>query len=620
MYKTLQCFLFAFGLVYAQCIEANQSSIDEFNEAFPLSAEVQSALELIGAVIPAKDNNLKQFKNRYASKLELRAFACAQFLSKEEVDPKKIEAITIKRNECLKAQDEQILQFIGMSLVGFRSMQPSLRPLLKLGAPIFIPNKASLRIFTGIAASKSGVAVLTSGNEFASFEIPSGKEIANLPRMPNASLSTAVLSPNGRITVIRNGNLSFIDNETGQELWQAKKFGDFYAWFPEMQAALVSRTINGDSKLWLLDFKTGEIVPYSIPYKGQSWALQISESPSCFLIGSPRGDFSLVENNRTSAGVVGKIVQDYKLAKNSVISGSPILMQNGKSILFRSFLGPENDFFTLFNLNSGEEKLFDTNSFLSKNGYAKLDDETLLVYSPSDNNNSWQPWAFNIKNSELSAVNNDDVKSYILSGIEGRVGFMSRDHDGMWIGGEVRVGKPLSLSSVVAARKVERDLTTLENEAYYKNDKAGSFLGFESQIAEKRAQIIGSIPSNAQTQAIGVIQGKNDGTYRTVNVTVRKTRKPLVLMLNSYSALRWNLIKESGANLVAVIVTSYEGTKILGAGDTKTILRKGNYANWAYEHNSPEYTVLNNDAVLWTGKPISKFQGKYEGDSFSVGD
>ncbi len=626
MSRTILCFLFATGLIYAHSLKAQQSSIEEFNKTFPPSAEVASALERVDAIIPAEDNYLKLFKNRYESKLEIRVLTCVKFVSKEEIDPKKIAALTVLRNNCLEEQDEQLLQLIGISLVSFRSMQPPLRPMVKLGSPSFIPNSEGMQVFTGIAASKSGVAVLRyTRGEYVSYEIPSGKQIAHLPVMPNASDHTAVLSPNGRMIVIRNGGLlSFVDNETGQVLWGARKFGDFYAWFPEMQAALVNRTINGESKLWLLDFKTGEIAPYSIPYNGQTWALQISESPSRFLIGSrSHEDFSLVENIRISTGVVGKIVKDYKLVNSRITYDNPILMENGKSIFFRSFLEPKNDFFTLFNLNSGKEKQFDTGGFLNKNNYAKLSEEALLVTSHDgigySTNNLPNPWVFNLNNLTLSPIEADEFWG-IVSPLDGRKGFMRRVHKGMWIGDEVKIGKPLSLESVLVTDRVKKELTELEKKADYKNDKQGSLAGFETQIAEKRAGLIGNIPSNAQVQAIGVYQGKHDGTNRIVNVTVKKTRNPIVLMLSSYESLSWNLAIEPSAKLIAVIVTSYEGSKITGAGNTKVIVRRGNYANWAFEKNTPEYTTLNNDAFLWAGRPISKFQGEYEGDTFSVGD
>jgi hypothetical protein len=618
MYKAIiVCSLLTGVLNYAHSAEAQLSSLKEFNAAYPPSAEVSSALEKIDSIIPAQNNALKLFKNRYASKLEHRALACSQFVFKDEVDQKNIEAQSIKRNDCLKVQDEQLLQLIGVSLVGFRSTQPPLRPLVRLGSPYFIPHPDGMHSITGKAASKSNVAVLNYGSsygpgEYISYEIPSGNKIANLSAMQTDSFRDVALSPNGRITAFRKNGLSFIDNETGQELWQAR-FGDFYGWFPEMQMALVNRTINGDSKLWLIDFKTGEIVPYSVAYNGQRWALPISESPSRFLIGS-YGGFSLIENIRTAAGVIGKVVKDYKLVNSSISENSPILMQNGKSIFFNSNLGSGNFFFTLFNLKSSEEKLFDTGNFLIKNDYAKLSEETVLVGSNSGTNFAYQAYAFDIKNSTLSCINNDNVRSSIISGIQARVGFMNREHRGMLIGDELILEPPVSLTSIVTTDKLQRELYALEEDAGQQRNNPF----YKTNIAEKKAQLIGKIPANAKVQAIGIYQAKLDGLYRRVNVTIKRTDKPLVLMLNSGSPSHWNLIKEPGANLAAVIVTCVSDSKVIGAGSTKTIMMR--IGNYAYKQDSPEYINLNNDAISWTGKPISKFQGAYDTTSFSVGD
>ena len=102
-----------------------------------------------------------------------------------------------------------------------------------------------------------------------------------------------------------------------------------------------------------------------------------------------------------------------------------------------------------------------------------------------------------------------------------------------------------------------------------------------------------------------------------ISVIVKKSDKPLVLMLSAYEPVRWNLIKEPGANLVAVIATGYNLPEVTGAGATKTMIKRGSYA---YKQNGPEYTTLNNDAIMWTGKPISKFQGTYGGTAFVVGN
>ena len=143
-----------------------------------------------------------------------------------------------------------------------------------------------------------------------------------------------------------------------------------------------------------------------------------------------------------------------------------------------------------------------------------------------------------------------------------------------------------------------------------------AFAAKRQEFAALAVQQIGNIPSNAKVEAIGVYETK-DRSPVGVNVIIKRSDRPVVLMLSSYEPVRWNLIKETGANLAAVIVTGYNLSTVTGAGTTKTLIKKGNYA---YRQDSPEYQAISRDALLWTGKSISKFQGAYGGTNFVVGN
>lgn len=636
MYKTIQCFLFVCGLIYACNAQAYKSSVEVFNENFPLDGEIKAALEQVNSIIPAESNSLKLFKASFASQLELRVFACYPFLSKEETDPQKIAALDVKLKNCLQEKDEKLLQFIGMSLVGYRLMQEPLRPLVGLGLPSFFPNPEGMNLVRGVAASKSNVAVLRfTNNESISIEMPSGKKITSLPKYPNGPHYDTLLSSNGRVATVAYDGLNFIDNETGQELWRAKEISNIYAWLPEIQAALVQGKVNGAYKLLILDFKTNKVEPYELlnsdPYWG--WALNISESPSRLLIGKYDG-FSQIENVRSSTGVKGKVIKEYKLVKGTIHLNPPLLMQGGKSIFFRSVSRPNNVFLTLFNLNSGEEKQFETDKFLNDMNYAKLGKDEILVTSYRYTNHFPILWAFNVNKLTLSPVRLNNFEGLVTmlseqrwmasrnsgSMLNGRSGFMYLDDKNMWIGDNVEIGKPVSLASVLAERRQEIELTALE-------DKYGNTGIFETKVAEKRAQVIGKIPVNAKVRAIGIFQAKGmtNGLSKTVNVTVKKTKEPIVLLLSSYDYVRWNLVKEKGSNLVAVIATTYRSTsEVVGVDDTKTIIRTG--VNCAFENSHTfekgglGYIVLEREAKLWTGRAIEDFQGARDASSFTVGN
>lgn len=683
MNKLFGACLFVILIAIGWQLDIQLSVAEKINKAFPPRAEVRIQLETMESLVPSDDPSLKLFKRNYESKLTLRALTCTQGHSINRFDSiKSIKKLAIDA-DCLKEQDDQLQEIIGLKLVGFRLAQPPLRPLVKLGPPTAIHGADSVEIYSGKSASKAGVTVLRgTRSEFISVEIPSGKKIASLPTMPEASQTNYSISPNGRIFAIpvNNKDLRFIDNETGQELWLARDINQIYVWLPEMQAALVrdNKSDNGNGGVLLIDFKIGTVKPYSIPLKNQSWALHFSDSPSRLLIGSYK-EFSLIENIRSSGGVDSTIVKDYKIKSpsGSVSSLTPTLMFDGEAIVFVT--GRD---FMLFNLETRDEKIWESGEIIGNN-YAKLSEDSLLVDAyglPSTGGT--KPFVFNIKDSTLSPVETVEGNQGIIYELNGRTGFMRRSYQKVWIGDELQTGKSESLDSMIAGRKLEKQLLALEQEERIAKAREDAIKAAEDisrmqrqmsangttstnlaqlkesllRQAEQRGyaspapaapvtkaaemapstnmygaaanearrqailnttnRMIGNIPSNARVEAVGVYETK-DRSPAGISVIVKKSDKPIVLMLSAYEPVRWNLIKESGANLAAVIATGYNLPQVTGAGATKTLIKRGNYA---YQQSGSGYAALNNDAMMWTGKPISKFQGAYGGTVFVVGN
>lgn len=692
MYKLIVACLLVCGFIWGWLADAQLSPSEKITKAFPPVAEVRISLENLETLITANDSSLKSFKENYESRLTLRALTCSQNNSISRFDSlDKVKKLDIDR-ECLKAQDEQLLQLIGVKLISLRLVAPPLRPLVKLGAPSELNRVDGIGVNKVVSAAKAGVAVLRgSRNEFISVEIPSGKKISSLPTMPEASQTNFSLSPNGRILAIpvNNRDLRFLDIETGQDLWLAKDITQFDAWLPEVQSALMRKYKSGKNELMLIDFKTGEINSYlNAPDGFQSWALPISELPSRVLIGF-NSELLLVENTRSAEGVESSVVKNFKIQSREGINPATLtLMLNKSAIAFST--GAQN--FMLINLETGEEKLFETKEFLLSRHTAKLSEETLLVdfYNHSEGRSNYQPWALNVKDSTLSPIEITEANTGEIYPLNGRIGFMRKDGQKLWIADELQVGKPESLSNVITGRKLEMQLSALENgekmakartaaiSAAEEISRVQQKLGMSSQkninlaeLSEKILQdqlkqieqnrnsvsspatdavptnvaiaspaskdyslaandarkleiskaiyrMLGAIPTNAKIEAIGVYETLNRSP-NGIDVYVKKSDKPTVLILSGSLPIRWNLSKEPGANLAAVIATGTQMSQVFGAGDTKVMLTKGN-KYYPYERNSPAYTTLNDEVVMWTGRPIDRFQGSYSGSLFIVGN
>ncbi|MCY1561985.1 hypothetical protein D9M68_993130 [compost metagenome] len=89
-----------------------------------------------------------------------------------------------------------------------------------------------------------------------------------------------------------------------------------------------------------------------------------------------------------------------------------------------------------------------------------------------------------------------------------------------------------------------------------------------------------------------------------------------MLVLTSYEPVKWKLVRESGAPLLAVLVSGYHKSDVSGAGAAR-VLDLGR--SYAYTRESREYNELNRGVLRRAGKSIDLFQGRYEGSSFEVG-
>jgi hypothetical protein len=130
------------------------------------------------------------------------------------------------------------------------------------------------------------------------------------------------------------------------------------------------------------------------------------------------------------------------------------------------------------------------------------------------------------------------------------------------------------------------------------------------------------LPANARVEAVGVYQGKaarsanGERAMGQIDVVVKRSAQPLVLVLSSYEPVAWNLKPEPGAQPLAVLLSGYHASQVNNAGNAR-VLRTG--SSFAYRIESNEYVRLKRDVQGWTGKPIAMFQGAYEGAAFTVG-
>jgi hypothetical protein len=127
-----------------------------------------------------------------------------------------------------------------------------------------------------------------------------------------------------------------------------------------------------------------------------------------------------------------------------------------------------------------------------------------------------------------------------------------------------------------------------------------------------------AITKNSQIEGVGVYESSRGNTNShqagVINITVKKTKKPITLVLCSYEPIIWKISKEPGAIITTILVSGYYEQKVFGVDS----VRATNIGSaFAYDNN--KNNALNEAVFRATGRPIDIFQGKYTGTDFTVG-
>ncbi|WP_227817275.1 hypothetical protein [Nitrogeniibacter aestuarii] len=578
---------------------------------------------------------LQVLEDRIGAQIELRSLTCTQSFSISRLETvENISALPI-RQECLAEQDEILAAIIGTFRLGNLLKQPPLRPLASLDGAPGIPKIGGVSPSKFVAASAANVLLVEGSHfdQFMSVEVPSGRTIATLPRIQWAGHRKFV-SPNGRLVAMNIGanGVTFLDMESGDKLWDTRKIARFYAWLPDISAALVHSAESG--ALALLDLETGRLEDYSIGLKEITWVTPASQNGGVWL-GTQR-DFIRVEHTRAPDGIRPVVTKEFRLSKRAgVTSDAPTLMNHGKSLFFIS----GRDFGSL-NLENGLDTAWNVADFLA-NRYAKLSETTLLVESTKLSGVGTDAWVLDIEKRTLAPV---DASTYaggtrgLLVGMEGRTGWIRRGSS-THFGSTVTTGTPKPLDELQRAFNLERQIAKLEMMEQREKvaaerarllSEAGALVrsgnsGSASSSSTDSAAPKAGLPSSAKVEAVGVYQGartsgptSTDGRKMgTVDVHVRQGSKPLILVLSSYEPVHWRISRVPGARLDGVLLSGYHQSQVTGAGSAR-VLNIGR--SYAYKRGSSKYTALDREVRSWTGgQGIQVFQGRYDGGVYMVG-
>jgi hypothetical protein len=105
-------------------------------------------------------------------------------------------------------------------------------------------------------------------------------------------------------------------------------------------------------------------------------------------------------------------------------------------------------------------------------------------------------------------------------------------------------------------------------------------------------------------------------SHEPVNVLVRPSPRPVVLVLSSHQSVRWQIAVAPQAALSAVLLSGYGNSTVAGA-DRALVTSIGGF--YAFKRGSAEFKHLESEVRRCTGRNIGRFQSAYAADHFEVG-
>lgn len=595
----------------AGCELAAFSPESKINEAIPLASEITLAKNDLLATAPSDQrDNLEQ---EFSARLRLRALTCSKgyspswFASTEQILQK------LPGRICFNEADADIAKWIGLRRTGIVLAMPPLKPIPATPAKYLIGDGY---IQSAVFAEHAGVALFVTQKSLQVIDMESGKPLFEAPR-PAGQAGT--LSPNGRLfTSGTDGRIRIHSADTGTVLVElARSRGHLLHWL-DNRAALYHT--SDSNKAMLLDFANGKEVPVPEIDQSQSKVVRAADGENQFLVGSYR-TVSKIELVKKDQDLTIKLVEE-KPVTGGWTPNTASLSTDGK------YLFSANKDLMIISTNGldYEKVLFEPFGLQSVMPTADADKILVTGYMRSGSGSGPRSFLYSIGSRILTPVDRTRLVSermlYVPSLKRQAVIFESK----VALLDELPLGDPISLDNFIAAATEEANQRKLE-EFTRMQQQTGAPFPPGAAISNSSYRPLGAAPladlaKDAQVEAIGVYQSahasRRSGESRTgqVEVRIRRSSKPVVLVLSSYEPVRWNLVSEPGAKVSAVLLSGYHPSQVVGAG-TARVITLGKY--YGYQTGTTQYKTLENDVAMLTGKRINLFQGRYDGSSFSVG-
>lgn len=600
--------LFAFAL--SACDFPALTSEEKINEAIPITSEMALARdELFASASPAER---KLMVSEYANKLKLRALTCSNgyspsiFTSAEDIQKK------LPNRTCFNEKDAEITKWIGLRHVGVLLSQPPLRDIPSEPSKFIIGDSG---IQSAVFARKAGIVLINTHKKIQIIDLKSAKPIFEEQTSLRGSVS---LSSNGRVFVSNErGLISLRNAETGAVLVNMEKLSEQGLQWLDQTSAYYFSTVSG--KTTVMDFKSGKEVV--MPVTSQVKALQIADDQ--FVVGA-YNNLSKIEVRRDQDELTIKLLEE-----------KPMNMH-----WFQASFGTTSDGSNVFGMNLD---LFITSTSTWKQDHVALspfsvqsivpsfDPDKIIITGRSPGaRGSRQSYLYSISKRDLAVIDRSSLIAERLIYIPSLNKNAAINESRIVILDELPLGGKITLDQFMATVTEEENQRKLE--AFERNQQALGMTSLPAASAvtvptqlpnqKKPSGVLSALVQDSRIEALGVYQAgrsskqPSESRMGSIDVQVRRSTKPIALVLASYEPVRWNLMPEPGAKIVAVLISGYHESQVTGAGSAR-VVKAGN--TFSYKSGTPEYAIFERDISAITGKRIDLFQGAYSASSFSVG-
>jgi hypothetical protein len=576
------------------------------NAAYPLAEPLRHNVELLrqaGAGEPGKD-----FAARLEARLKLRALNCAQDYSPSLFATAASIRKDLGRTSCFAEADAELTRWTGLLRAGIALALPPLKPVGKAPPATIVADG----FISGAAFASAAPFVLLDVGPGQTLQVLDTETSKPVFREPAASAKIGQLSPNGRLFTVGDGERTRIrDTETGTVLVELPSVRSYTFHWLDARTAIFVRNAGGE-KPFLIDFTSGAEVPVPWLSGGIQRASAVPGTPDQYVVLDGR---SLTKVALQRGGVQPEVSLVAERAAPGVYWA---LNTSGLTADGTRFFGAHGGALRLVNLATLDLESVPFEPFTLQLALPTPDADKVLVTGYLQGGGGEGPRAllYSISRRTVAPIDTRQLASTRYAYVP------PSNRQGLIADRRIELVDALPVQEEAPLERFAADLVNQANER-----KLAAFATQQALVGGTAPGAAGApladIGRTAQVEAIGVYQGAT-GTPQAggmrrpgaVEVRLRRSARPLVLVLSSYEPVRWVLVPEPGAQLAAVLVSGYYPSQVAGAGSARVIMAGDAYA---YKQDSGQYEALNRQVLRFVGKGIGLFQGRYEGSNFSVG-